>query len=134
MAKDVSARLAAAQGRKFGFTVGGAFLVLAAIAAWRSHPLAWRVLASLGGVLGAVALVAPTALLPVERGWMRGAHLISRVTTPLVMGALFFLVITPLGLGRRAFGKRALPRSRAGVSMWYLRPDGSRRGDLTRQF
>ncbi len=134
MAKDVSAGLRAAQGRRFGLTVGIAFLVLAGIAAWREHPLAWRVLGSLGTALIVAGALIPRALLPVERVWMQLAHLLSRVTTPIVMGILFFVIITPIGLVRRAFGRHALPRSRPGTSMWRVRAEGARRGDLTRQF
>lgn len=134
MAKDVSAGLSAAQGRRFGLTVGVAFLVFAGIAAWRAHPLAWRMLGSLGAALLVAGVLVPRALLPVERVWMRLAHLLSRVTTPIIMGALFFGIITPIGLVRRALGRPALPRSRPGTSMWHVREDGARRGDLTRQF
>ncbi len=135
MAKDLSARLAdRRQGRRFGFTVGAAFIVFASIALWRGHPLTTRVLASIGGLLVVGAVVWPSGLLPVERAWMRLAHLLSRVTTPIVMGVLFFVIITPVGLIRRVFGRHGLPRGKSGVSMWHVRPDGSRRGDLTRQF
>ena len=41
------------------------------------------------------------ALRPVYRGWMRFGLLLSRVTTPLILGIVFFLVITPIGLVRR---------------------------------
>lgn len=135
MAKDLSTRLEARRhGRKFGLTLGVAFLVFAGIAIWRGHPLTTRVLGSVGALLLVGGLVAPVALLPVERAWMRLAHLLSRITTPIVMGVLFFLVITPVGLIRRAFGRYGLPRGRRGVSMWTVRPEGARRGDLTRQF
>ncbi len=134
MAKDVSARLSAAQGRRFGLTVGIAFLVFAAIALWRDHPLTMRILAALGGALVAGALIVPRALLPVERRWMQLAHLLSRVTTPIVMGILFFVVITPIGLARRMTGRHGLPRGKSGESMWRERAPGQRRSDLSRQF
>jgi hypothetical protein len=82
----------------------------------------------------AFGAIAPRALLPVESAWMRFAHLISRITTPMVLGAFYFLVLTPIGLARRAFGKRGLPRARAGESAWTARAEGFRRGDLKRQF
>ena len=51
MADRVPARLTAAQGRRFAFTVGAAFLVFGGIAWWRQHPTAATVLASLGALL-----------------------------------------------------------------------------------
>jgi hypothetical protein len=41
-------RLTAAQGRRFGLTVGAAFLVIAAIVWWRERPTATMVLGGLG--------------------------------------------------------------------------------------
>ncbi len=35
---------------------------------------------------------------------MELAHLISKVTTPIVMGVMYLLVLTPVGLLRRTFG------------------------------
>jgi hypothetical protein len=134
MAKDLSAGLTAAAGRKFGGTVGSAFVFLAAIALWRQHPSSARVLGALGAVLIVSALLVPTALGPVERAWMAMAHAISRVTNPIAIGLVFFGVMTPLGLARRAFGGRGLPRHTHGASAWRVRTEGRRRGDLTRQF
>ena len=53
------------------------------------------------GVLTAVGLVAPMTLRPVYKTWMRFGLLLSKITTPIIMGLVFFLVITPIGLIRR---------------------------------
>lgn len=133
MADRVPARLTAAQGRRFAFTVGAAFLVFGGIAWWRQHPTAATVLASLGALLAVAGTVAPTALGPVERAWMGLAHAISKVTTPVFMGVIYFVVITPIALLMGAFGKRPLT-VRPATTYWKPRPAGARRGDLTRQF
>ena len=89
MATRVPARLTTAQGRRFGLTVGGAFLVFAAIAYWRGHSTSTAVLGGLGATLALAGLIIPAHLGPVERAWMRLAHLISKVTTPIVMGVMY---------------------------------------------
>ncbi len=129
----VPAGLTAAEGRKFAFTVGGAFLVLTAIVWWRQHPTLTMVFGSLAGVLGLLGLAVPTALGPVQRAWMGLAHLISKVTTPIFMGVVYFIVITPIGALMAAFGKRPL-RVQRGETYWKTRPADARRSDLTRQF
>jgi ABC-type uncharacterized transport system permease subunit len=134
MAAGVPARLTVAQGRRFGLTVGGAFLVFAAIAWWRGHPTTTNVLGALGGVLALAGLAIPTLLGPVERAWMKLAHVISKVTTPIVMAVMYLLVLTPVGLLRRAFGGNPLVHQPKGASYWKSRPEGSRGGNLTRQF
>ena len=134
MAHPVPARLTAAAGRKFAFTVGIAFLVLAAIVLWRgSQPVAWAA-GTLGTLLIVAGLVAPTRLGPVERAWYAFAAAISKVTTPIVMGILYFVVMTPFGLLMRLFGRNPLARVPADGSAWVQRPEGARRGDLERQF
>ena len=136
MAHDVPARLTgpytAAAGRKFGFTVGIAFLVLAAIAAWRGHPITLRVLGSLGGLLVLGGLIAPTALGPVEKTWMKFALLLSKVTTPIFMGVVYFVILTPIGFLRRAFAGSALVHKQGDLGFWADR-SGSRSA-LDRQF
>lgn len=134
MAAGISARLTAAQGRRFGLTVGGAFLVFAGIAYWRGHPTTTSALGILGGLLSVAGLVIPTYLGPVERGWMRLAHLISKVTTPIVMGVMYLVVLTPVGLIRRTFGGNPMVHEPVAGTYWNSRPQGHRAGNLNRQF
>ena len=62
------------------------------------------------GVLAALALAAPLALKPVYHWWMRFGLLMSRITTPLIMGIVFYLVITPMALVMRLVGKDPMAR------------------------
>jgi uncharacterized membrane protein YhhN len=93
---------------------------------------------SVAGVVGTGLVVAglavPTWLGPVYRGWMAFALAISKVTTPILMGAIYFLVLTPTGLLARLFGHRPLSRPRGTATYWQSRPAGSRRGDMDHQF
>ena len=61
-------------------------------------------------VLAVWGLAAPATLRPVYRGWMRFGLALSKVTTPLIMGLVFFVVIAPMGLIMRALGKDYLRR------------------------
>ena len=134
MARAVPARLTASAGRRFAFTVGTAMLALAGVVAWRgARPVAWT-LGAIGGVLLVAGVVAPTHLGPVERAWYAFAAAISKVTTPIIMGVLYFVVITPFGLVMRAVGRNPLVRSKPGASAWLRRAAGERRSDLERQF
>jgi hypothetical protein len=97
--------------RSFGLTTGAIVAVLfGLLLPWlfgRAFPLwPWVVFA----VLAAWALLAPRSLRLVYRYWMKLGLLLSRVTTPIVLGVVFFLVVAPMGLIRRVFGHDAMAR------------------------
>ena len=117
--------------RRFGLTVGAAFVALALVAAWRGRRVSAEVLGTIGAALVLAAAAVPERLGVVQRAWMRMAHAMSRVTTPLFMGVVYFGVLTPIGVVSRALGRRRAPR---GDSALVRRPPGARRSDLRRQF
>lgn len=97
--------------REFGLTTGGIVAVLFGLLfpwllerPWPRWP--WLIFA----VLAVWGLAAPLTLRPVYQGWMRFGLLMSRVTTPLIMGIVFFLVVTPMGIVRRMLGRDSLAR------------------------
>ncbi|MBI3767700.1 MAG: sxtJ [Deltaproteobacteria bacterium] len=89
--------------RKFGVTVGLAFLVLGAVSRWRGHELPPRVLWTLAMLLLVPGLVAPALLGPVQRAWMAAAEVMASFNTRLILGLLFYVVFTPVGLVMRIF-------------------------------
>ena len=124
-----------AEGRRFGLTVGAAFLAFAAAAAWRGHLRLAILLAVPGGALSLAGLLLPTRLGPIERGWMAAARAISRVTTPVVMSVMYLVVLFPVGVLRRAFGGNPLVHREGRQGFWRERPEGTRRSaSMRRQF
>lgn len=119
--------------RSFGVTVGIAFGVLAGISLWRGHQTPATVLGSLGGVLVLGGLVAPGALRPVEKAWMGLAHILSKVTTPIFLGIVYYLVLSPVGLVRRVVGRHPLRHRIENDSYWQDRGDAPP-SELERQF
>jgi len=135
VATRVSARLTPGEGRRFGLTLGAAFLGLAGLTAWRGHSLEAGAFAGLGGSLVAAALLVPARLGPVHRFWMALAAAISRVTTPVFLGLVYFVVLTPTGLVRRLAGRNPLARPSLSKSFWVARGVAARRRtDMERQF
>ena len=66
----------------------------------------WAVAATLVGL----AAAAPTWLRPVYRGWMTFGLVMSRITTPVLLGVLFWLVVTPIARLRALGGNDPLTR------------------------
>ena len=65
--------------------------------------LLWLVLAVWG-------VAAPKTLRPFYRAWMKFGLLLSRITTPLVLGIFYYAVLTPTGLIAKLFRGDPLQR------------------------
>ena len=53
-------------------------------------------------------LLKPNALLPLNRIWMGIGTLLGKIVSPLVLGAIFFIIFAPMGLLLRALGRDEL--------------------------
>lgn len=97
--------------RRFALQVGGLTALLFGVALpWLfgfAYPL-WPWLA--GGGLISWGLVAPTTLRPIYLVWMRCGVIVHRIVSPIVLGVIFLLVITPTACIRRLFGHDAIAR------------------------
>jgi hypothetical protein len=125
--------LTKAEGRKFGLSVGIAFCALAALVWWRGHAPVGQGLGGVGVLLVLSGVVIPDRLGPVQRAWMGLAHAISKVTTPIFMSLVYFVVISPVGFLRRTFGRNPLKHAASDGSYWVTR-SSSQHSDLERQF
>jgi hypothetical protein len=109
--------------RSFGFVFTLVFTIVALAPAWRGGAIRLWALAVAATFL-AVALAAPAVLDPLNRLWMRIGVAMHRVVNPIVMGALFYLAVTPFGLAlrglRRGLGRRLHPDASAS-SYWTAR-------------
>jgi polyferredoxin len=104
MTKDVSIK----DLRRFGLTVGGIFGL---IAVWpliaRGEPARWWALIAAIGLLLPATLV-PAVLQPVHRIWMKAGHALGWINTRILLGIVFYGLVTPLGLIRRVLGKGSM--------------------------
>ncbi len=119
--------------RKFGFLFGAVFAILAA---WfRATPLALATFSALAVAMGAAALARPTLLELPARLWMQFGDLLHRVVSPVVLGAMYALLIVPTGLLRRWLGGDPLMRrfEASAKSYWTQCPARSRTLDDFRQ-
>jgi hypothetical protein len=101
-----------AQLRTFGLT-GAA--IAAGFAVWpffagNGEPSPWMLAA--GGGIAVTALASPRHLAGLYRGWMAIGHVLGWVNTRILLGAIFYLVVTPLGVARRWQGTDPMGRRR----------------------
>ena len=135
MAEGIPARLSRGEARRFGLLVGAAFLALGALQWWRVRPSSALVFGAVGAALLLFGVLLPGVLVPVRRAWMGMAAGISKVTTPIFMGIVYFGVLTPTGVIRRLFGRSPLKSRPPGSSRWVVRDSRPRQPeDMQHQF
>ena len=97
--------------RSFGFTFGAIIAVLfGLLVPWlfdKAIPVTpWVILL----VMVAWGLAAPMTLRPLYTAWMTFGLFMSRITTPIIMGIVFYIVVTPMGFLFRLFASDPLHR------------------------
>jgi hypothetical protein len=108
--------------RSFGYTVGGIFAVLSLIWAYTGHyPFWWALIPAVP--LIALAAIRPALLAPLNKLWFKLGLLLGRVVSPIVLGIVYFLWITPFALVMRLMGKKllALDFDPEAKSYWIIR-------------
>ena len=116
--------------RSFGFTFAAAFGLVGAWMLWRSNEYFVAAMAIAATFL-VVALALSRLLHPLNFAWMRLAALLNRIVSPIVMGAIYFVVLTPVAVAMRLRGRDELRRRfESGLSTYWIKrdppgPDGS---------
>jgi hypothetical protein len=95
--------------RSFGFVFTIFFLVITFAPVVKHGSIRiWALVVA--GIVFACALIAPQLLIVPNKIWLKFGDLLHRVTQPLILGSLFFLVITPMGFLMRILKGDSLRR------------------------
>ena len=122
--------------RSFGIVFLLVFLAMGIWMVLGSHSEGWLFLAG-SVILFVVTLACPSILGPLNRAWFKFGLLLGQVVNPLILGVVFFLVITPMAVFRRLWGKDSLHLkfNLCLESYWIDRnPPGPKPSSMTRQF
>ena len=105
--------------QKFGGFVACIFGLLAAYGFWTGESFLGFSAGLLAALLIAISVVAPRTLRPLTRLWMQLGQRLGRLINPIVLGAIFFLIFTPIGLIMRLVGRDELKlKRRATKTHW----------------
>ena len=125
--------------RSFALLFGAVFALLAGYG-WLFK--GWSLVIVLVLVAVAVAFVllgfvAPKVLRPLNWLWFQLGQLLGKIVSPVVLGAIFFLLLTPVSLVTRLFGRDELrlKRKASQTSYWLDRaPPGPEPESFKNQF
>ena len=122
--------------RSLGMVFAAVFAIVGLFPLWDGGAVRlWALIVA--GVFLALALIAPALLGPLNRLWFRFGMLLNRIVSPLVIGLLFFLTVTPMALIMRVAGKDPLRLrfDKAAESYWIPRdPPGPDPQTMRNQF
>lgn len=115
--------------REFGLIVGVVFTLLSAWWLYRAKLIGVaQVTLPLGVALIFLGLIFPRSLVYPNRAWMLLAEALAYVSTRIILGFVFFAIVTPIGVVKRMFGWDPLHRREvSGLSYW--RPYSDRQRD-----
>jgi hypothetical protein len=101
--------------RSFGLTVGGIFALIGLwpVVVRHQDPRWWALV--LAVCLLFPAVIFPNALYWPHKGWMTLGHVLGWVNTRIILGFVFYVIVTPIGVLRRWLGKDPMGQQ--------LRPD-----------
>ena len=121
------------QNRSFGLLF---FIVFLALALW---PLTKKgeiniYLISIALIFLALGLLNSKILSPLNKAWIKFGEILGRVIAPIVMAIVYFLILTPISLLVRLFGKDliGMKSSKEIKSYWVKRKNHL--GSMDKQF
>ena len=115
--------------KEFGLIVGGVFVLLGLWWLYRGKFFtAAYIFSAAGSVLVLCGLVFPRLLTVPRKFWMKLAEGMSYVSSRIILAIVFFLVLTPIGLVKRAMGWDPLQRRSAPAdTFWKPYPERNAR-------
>ena len=119
--------------RSFGFLF---FIVFLAISLWplksQGDLRLWAFILSL--VFLVLGVLNSKFLTPLNKLWFKFGILLGSIVSPIVMGAVFFIVVTPVGLIMRFLGKDSLKRSIVKSASTYWIKRDKKNSTMKKQF
>ena len=120
--------------RSFGVVFAGVFALIACWPLWSAQSPRWWAL-GLAAAFAVAAVIRPQILRPLNRAWLALGRLLHLVVSPLVMGAIFFLCVTPIGWVMRRRGKDVLSLARrSDLSSYWITRDRAEPQSMKNQF
>jgi ABC-type uncharacterized transport system permease subunit len=91
---------------------------------------------AVGGTLSAIFALWPASRRVIYIGWMTAVYPIGWTVSHLLLGIVYFLVMTPIGLTMRVLGRDPMARrfDRSASSYWVHRDTADRVNRYLRQF
>ena len=81
----------------------------------------WSIVLSL--IFSIITIIKPNLFTFLNKSWIQFGILLGRIISPIVMGLVFFIVVTPIGILVRILKKDVMGLKRGASSYWIHRED-----------
>ena len=111
--------------RSFGIVFFILFLLIALYPMINSEGIRmWSIIVSL--IFLVLGLLDSKILTPLNKIWFKFGMLLGRIISPFIMGIIFFLVVTPIGLIMRILGKDLVNLKYNNNKTYWIEKTGSK--------
>jgi|TARA_B100001029_G_scaffold46094_1_gene36445 hypothetical protein len=118
--------------RNFGIVFTIVFLIISFWPLIKGGDLRnWSLIISF--IFFALALLNSKILTPLNKIWMKFGLLLGKIVSPIVMGFIFFFVVTPTGIIMRLLGKDLLNLKKNNQSTYWIKKD-NKNSNMKNQF
>tara|TARA_B100000745_G_scaffold124056_1_gene80755 strand:+ start:8 stop:391 length:384 start_codon:yes stop_codon:yes gene_type:complete len=80
-----------------------------------------------------LALLNSKILTPLNKVWMKFGFILGKIVSPIVMGFIFFFVVTPTGIIMRVLGKDLLNLKKNNQNTYWIKKD-NKNNNMKNQF
>lgn len=120
---------------KFGYFFTFIFLIASIYFYFIENSIAFLVLGTCSIVFFLITLFKAEILRPLNKLWMGFGLVLGVIVSPIVMGIIFFMIFTPIGLLMRLFGRdELLLQFKTKPSYWTKRNNDMLSNSFSRQF
>ena len=121
--------------RSFGITFGIIFLIIAGFLFYKDKE-SFQIFIYLAVTFSGLGFICPIMLKPIYMIWMTFATILGWIMTRVILSFLFYLIVTPIGLISRLFGKKFLDLKwdKQLSTYWNYRSDKLGKENYEKQF
>jgi hypothetical protein len=111
------------QSKHFGLLLSIIFFILAVYLIFKKSIFLGQFLLILSGTFFLVSITIPRYLNRITKLWLRFGDILGRVVSPITLGLIFFILIAPIGMLTRLFGRDELLLKRVNKRSYWLMRD-----------
>lgn len=121
--------------QKFGYFFTIIFFIVSIYFFFQETSIALYISGLVSVIFFTITIFKPDMLKPLNKLWMNFGLILGMIISPIVMGIIFFVIFTPIGILMRIFGRdELLLQFKKKTSYWTKRNEGIKYNSMKNQF